>query len=238
MDKSQTCVSWALSSRHLPVSLPKLKASLSFTRANCFCSSGSLSLCPSLHHPFLLHQVWNVTFVFYFALLSISACRMFSSHIPSSTHSLIHLFTSIFELLLGSGYCAWCQRRSREQVISVERVVSPQRPEECRGRAEETHPPVQGGWWGLLGEADVWGLEDAWELGKKGGKEQWSRTAFYSMLRSLEDSGKGKEEPGETGSLNRWVCWKNEIAWPWSKSGRWFRRLPWESGPEVMDANE
>lgn len=151
--------------------------------------------------------------------------------------SLIHLFTSTFELLLGSGYCAWCRRRSREQVISVERVVSPQKPEECRGRAEETHQPVQGGWWGLLGEADVWGLEDAWELGKKGGKEQWSRTAFYSMLRSLEDSGKGKEEPGETGSLNRWVCWKNEIARPWSKSGRWFVLL-WESGPEVMDANE
>ena len=92
MDKSQTCVSWALTSRHLLVSLPKWKASLSFTRGNCFCSSGSLSLCPSLHHPFLLHQVWNVTFIFYFALLSISACIMFSSHIPSSTPSLIHSF--------------------------------------------------------------------------------------------------------------------------------------------------
>ena len=56
--------------------------------------------------------------------------------------------------------------------------------------------------------------EDAWELGKKRSKEQWSRTAVYSRLRSLEDSEEGKGEPGETGSLNRWLCWKNEIAQP------------------------
>lgn len=40
--------------------------------------------------------------------------------------------------------------------------------------------------------------EDAWELGKKRSKEQWSRTAVYSRPRSLEDSEEGKEEPGET----------------------------------------
>ena len=39
-------------------------------------------------------------------------------------------------------------------------------------------------------------------------------------------------------NLNRWLCWKNELAQPWSKSGRWFRRLLWESGPEAMEALE
>lgn len=45
-------------------------------------------------------------------------------------------------------------------------------------------------------------------------KEQGTvvQNSLYSRLRSLEDSEEGKEEPGETGSLNRWLCWKNEIA--------------------------
>lgn len=142
------CPNWK---HHFPLPEPTASALLDMSLSvHCSIIPSSSIRCEMLHLSFTLP---------YFPFVH-SECFPHTSLHPLIP-SLIHLFTSIFELLLGSGYSAWCRRRSREQVISVECVVPPQRQEEFHGRAEETNQAVQGGWWRLLEEADVWGLEDA-----------------------------------------------------------------------------
>lgn len=120
MYKSQICVSWALSSRHFPVSLPESKASFTFTKNNSFWKSLFLSIAPSSLPPSSGVKPYVYLLILcrtsHFCIHNVFLIHPFIHSFP---HSFVH-FTSISELLRCSGNCVSCWRWSCEKEISIE----------------------------------------------------------------------------------------------------------------------